>query len=185
MKEPKERFSKLERAFKILEYLKNNSDSEHTVTQAALRRESEIEPYMGDKETYNDTIVKMAMALNFDEYGVKPEDEWKLIFKDFVKKFGSESLDESDSEDEYDDNQTMRIRGLYYNHTFTYEEINSMIESILFSKTIDTESANKIIEKIENNLTTKFYKKGAKNICRVKEPVLADREILRKNLLTI
>ena len=60
-----------------------------------------------------------------------------------------------------------------------------MIESILFSKTIDTESANKIIEKIENNLTTKFYKKGAKNICRVKEPVLADREILRKNLLTI
>lgn len=41
----------------------------------------------------------------------------------------------------------MRIRGLYYNHTFTYEEINSMIESILFSKTIDTESANKIIEK--------------------------------------
>lgn len=53
----------------------------------------------------------------------------------------------------------MRIRGLYYNHTFTYEEINSMIESILFSKTIDTESANKIIEKIENNLTTKFYKK--------------------------
>ena len=165
MKEPKERFSKLERAFKILEYLKNNSDSEHTVTQAALRRESEIEPYMGDKETYNDTIVKMAMALNFDEYGVKPENEWKLIFKDFVKKFGAESLDESDSEDEYDDNQTMRIRGLYYNHTFTYEEINSMIESILFSKTIDTESANKIIE--------------------IKEPVLVDREILRENLLKI
>ena len=147
MKEQKERFSKLERAFKILEYLKLNSDSEHTVTQAALRRESEIEPYLGDKETYNDTIVKMAMALNFDEYGVKSENEWKLIFKDFVKKFGAESLDESDSEDEYDDNQTMRIRGLYYNHTFTYEEINSMIESILFSKTIDTESANKIIKK--------------------------------------
>ena len=44
----------------------------------------------------------------------------------------------------------MRIRGLYYNHTFTYEEINSMIESILFSKTIDTESANKIIEKLKS-----------------------------------
>ena len=86
MKEQKERFSKLERAFKILEYLKLNSDSEHTVTQAALRRESEIEPYLGDKETYNDTIVKMAMALNFDEYGVKSENEWKLIFKRFRQK---------------------------------------------------------------------------------------------------
>ena len=80
MKEEKERYSKLERAFKILEYLKVNSDSEHTVTQAALRREPEIEPYLGDKETYNDTIVKMAMALNSDEYGVKSEDEWKLVF---------------------------------------------------------------------------------------------------------
>ena len=88
MKEQKERFSKLERAFKILEY----SDSEHTVTQAALRRESEIEPYLGDKETYNDTIVKMAMALNFDEYGVKSENEWKLIFKDFVKNSGLNRL---------------------------------------------------------------------------------------------
>ena len=116
MKEQKERFSKLERAFKILEYLKLNSDSEHTVTQAALRRESEIEPYLGDKETYNDTIVKMAMALNFDEYGVKSENEWKLIFKDFVKKFGAESLDESDSEDEYDDFQYGRLKTLevYY-----------------------------------------------------------------------
>ena len=55
----------------------------------------------------------------------------------------------------------------------------------MFSKTIDTESANKIIKKIENNLTTKFYKKGAKNICRIKEPVLVDREILRENLLKI
>lgn len=181
MKEQKERFSKLERAFKILEYLKLNSDSEHTVTQAALRKNPEMEQYLGDKETYNDTIVKMAMALNSEEYGIKPEKEWKLVFKDFTRRFGESSLYEDDS----DDNQKMRIRGLYYNHTFSYDEINSIIESILFSKTIDTKSANEIIKKIENNLTTKFYKKSAKNICRVKEPVLANRETLRKNLLTI
>lgn len=185
MKEQKDRYSKIERAFKILEYLKANSDSEHTVTQAALRKKPEIEQYLGDKETYNDTIVKMAMALNFDDYGVKPEDEWKLIFKDFIKMYGESSLDENESEEDSDENQKMRIRGLYYNHTFSYDEINSMIESILFSKTIDTKAANEIIKKIENNLTTKFYKKGAKNICRVQEPVLADRKILRKNLLTI
>ena len=185
MKEQKDRYSKIERAFKILEYLKANSDSEHTVTQAALRKKPEIEQYLGDKETYNDTIVKMAMALNFDDYGVKPEDEWKLIFKDFIKMYGESSLDENESEEDSDENQKMRIRGLYYNHTFSYDEISSMIESILFSKTIDTKAANEIIKKIENNLTTKFYKKGAKNICRVQEPVLADRKILRKNLLTI
>ena len=79
----------------------------------------------------------------------------------------------------------MHIDGLYYNRTFSYDEINSIIEGILASKTLDTKSADKLIEKVEQNLTTKFYKKGAKRICKVMEPELADREQLRINLLTI
>lgn len=184
MEESKERYSKLERAYRILEYLKKNSDSEHTITQASLRKVPDLEKYLGDKETYNDTIVKIAMAMNLEEYGAKPEGEWKIIFKDFKKIYGESSLDEN--EENSDDEQTkMRIRGLYYNHTFSYEEINSLIEGVLFSKTLDSKTANELVEKIENNLTTNFYPKGAKRICKVQEPVLADREILRKNLLTI
>ena len=75
-----ERYSKIERAYRILEYLRRNSDKEHTITQASLRKNPEISPYVGDKETYNDTIVKLAEALNFDEYAVKPEENWKIIF---------------------------------------------------------------------------------------------------------
>lgn len=186
MEEQHEKYSKLQRAYRILEYLKKNSDSEHTVTQAALRRIPELEKYLGDKETYNDTIVKLAMAMNLEEHGAKPESQWKIIFKDFKKIYGESESDYSEAEDDSDENSyKMRIRGLYYNHTFSYDEINSLIEGVLFSKTLDSKSANEIIEKIENNLTTNFYQKGAKRICRVKEPVLADREILRKNLLTI
>lgn len=183
MKEKSERYSKLERAYRILEYLKKNSDSEHTITQASLRKNPEIEKYLGDKETYNDTIVKMAMAMNLSEYGTKPENEWKIIFKDFKRIFGEGSPEEND--DDSDDEIKMRIRGLYYNHTFSYEEINCLIEGVLFSRTLDSETANELVEKIENNLTTNFYPKGAKHICKVQEPVLVDKEILRKNLLTI
>lgn len=187
MKEQQGKITKLERAYKILEYLRKNSDSEHTVTQASLRRVPEMEKYLGDKETYNDTIVNMAKAMNSDEYGTtKPEEQWKIIFKDFKKKYGDSGLDDAEAEDNEDKKKTtMRIRGLYYNHTFSYEEINSLIEGVLFSRTLDSKTANEIIEKIENNLTTKFYKKGPKHICKVKEPVLADRETLRKNLRTI
>lgn len=176
--------SKIERAFKLLEYLKKNSDSENTITQASLRKISEVQNYVGDKETYNDTIVSMAAALNSSIYGMKPQSEWKLIFNDFIKYYGDETL-ENEDESESDDTPKMRIRGLYYNHTFSYDEINSIVESVLFSRTIDTKTANRIIEKLENNFTTKFYRKTAKNICRVCEPQLADRELLRKNLLTI
>lgn len=184
MKNFNEKPSKIERAYKILEYLRKNSDSEHTITQASLRKIPEIKEYLGDKETYNDTIVKLAIAMNLEEHGAKPEKEWKIIFNDFRKEYG-ESDFEDEEMDDFDDKQSMKIRGLYYNHTFSYDEINSLIESVLFSKTIDTKSANEIIEKIENNLTTKFYQRGAKCICRVREPVLADKKVLRENLLTI
>lgn len=187
MDKHQEKVTKLERAYKILEYLRKNSDSEHTVTQASLRRVPEMEKYLGDKETYNNTIVNMAKAMNTDENEtIKPEEQWKIIFKDIKKKYGDSAPDNTWADDNEDEeNTTMRIRGLYYNHTFSYEEINSLIEGVLFSKTLDSKTANEIIEKIENNLTTKFYKKGPKHICKVKEPILADREILRKNLRTI
>ena len=74
---------------------------------------------------------------------------------------------------------------LYYNHIFSYDEINSLIEGILFSKTIAPEDGEKLIEKIESHLTTKFYPKGAKQICRVNEPQLADQGRIRENLKMI
>ena len=59
------RISKIERAYKLLQYLKKNSDKDHTIMQKDLRENFEIEKYVGDKETYNDTITKLAMAMNF------------------------------------------------------------------------------------------------------------------------
>jgi predicted DNA-binding transcriptional regulator YafY len=181
--------TKYERSYKILEYLMRNSDEQHTVSQADLRKVPELEPYMGNKETSNDTIVNMAMAMNFDEDGVKPEEEWKIVFQEFKKKYHNK-IDEDEIEyDEIDDlNESvprMPIRGLYYRHTFSYDEINSLIESVLFSKTLDTQTAHTLMDKIENNLTTKFYRRGAKRICKIQEPVLQDKERMRENLLTI
>ena len=51
--------------------------------QKDLRENFEIEKYVGDKETYNDTITKLAMAMNFDEYGIKPEKDWRIVFNDW------------------------------------------------------------------------------------------------------
>ncbi|GAA4077092.1 WYL domain-containing protein [Amphibacillus indicireducens] len=176
--------TKFERSYRILEYLKKHTDSEHTITQAALRRVPEVAEYIGDKETYNDTVVNMAMAMNFDQYDVKPREDWKIIFKEFERQFGSD-VEDDDFDDELDSPPRMPIRGLHYNHLFSYEEINALIEGILFSKTVDTETANQLISKIEDNLTTKYYPTGPKKICTVQEILLVDRDILRDNLLTI
>lgn len=53
------------------------------------------------------------------------------------------------------------------------------------AKTLDTKSAGRLIEKVEQNLTTHFYQKGPKQICKVMDPEFTDREQLRINLITI
>ena len=52
--------NKFERSYKILEYLKKNSDSKHTIARKDLEKVEEIKEYLGYKSTFNDTIVDMA-----------------------------------------------------------------------------------------------------------------------------
>lgn len=174
--------SKYERSYRILEYLKKNTDQEHKVKQSDLRKIEYLKQYIGNKETFNDTIVNMANAMNSDSNErINPEEEWRIVFDAFAKRYGSEGTEEEDEEG----TQRMPIRGLYYNHIFSYDEINSLIEGILFSKTMTPEDGEKLIEKIESHLTTKFYPKGAKQICRVNEPQLTEKGRMRENLKLI
>ena len=149
--------ARFERMFRVFEYLKNNTDSENPTTQAKMRKDKEISEYIGDKQTFNRLIKDMAMTMNSDEHGYKKESEWKIFFQDFKKYYG-DNADDLEGDEIYND--TMHIVGLYYNRTFSYNEINTLIEGVLSSRIIDTKTADELIRKIEDNLTTKFYKKS-------------------------
>lgn len=190
MKEKKKAKPKFERTYKILEYLKKNSDELHPVEQRRMRKDPMIADYLGDKGTFNRTIKEMARVLNADdEAGYKREEDWKLYFDDFRKRYG-DSVDEFDLEDDSDDwwedeDKDMHLDGLYYKRTFSYEEINDLIDGIWANRTLDSKAAEALVKKVEENLTTKFYKKGPKQICKVQEPELADRGLLKQNMWTI
>lgn len=171
--------------YRVLEYLKKNTDSENTTTQAKMRASKEITEYIGDKQTFNRLIKDMARTMNSGEYGYKKESEWKIYFEDFKNYYGddADNLENDESDEVYDD--TMRIVGLYYNRTFSYNEINTLIEGVLSSRTIDTKTADELIKKIENNLTTNFYKKVYKQICKIQEPEIIDRTLLKENLIIL
>lgn len=175
--------ARFERMFKIWEYLRRNTDSKHPTTQAKMRTESDVADFIGDKETFNRLIKDMARAMNSDEYGDKAEEEWRIFFDDYKRYHGNDvnNLDIEDDEDE----PSMHIKGLYYNRTFSYEEINILIEGVLTTKTIDSKTTRNLIEKVEKSLTTKFYKRGPRQICKVYEPELVDKEVLRQNLIII
>ena len=89
----------------------------------------------------------------------------------------------NDEEDELDEKPgRLPVRGLHYQHTFSYEEVNALTEGVLFSRTLDTKTANQMVWKTEENPTTRFCKKWPKNICTVRETVLGNRKHLRENL---
>ncbi len=186
-----DRETRFMRMFKIWDYLKRNTDREHPITKEEMRGDEAIEKYLGDKQTFNRLIKDMAWAMNCDETGFKPREEWKLFFKSFEKyceeweKSLDEEIDGGDEAFESYNDRSMRLGKLYYNRTFSYAEIDALIESIWASGTLDTATSERLVEKIEKNLTTKFYKKKMRHICKVMIPELADREQLRENLLTI
>src|SRR5699024_12097008 len=108
-------------------------NKENKVKKTDMRKIENMKQYIENKETFNDTIVNMANAMNSDSNErINPEEEWRIVFDAFAKRYGSEGTEEEDEEG----TQRMPIRGLYYNHIYSYDVINSLIEVILFSKTM-------------------------------------------------
>lgn len=159
-----------ERDYRILEYLRKNTDIDHKTSRAIMEKDPVICEYLGKhKSTFNRLIRDMALALNGNE-----EDSWRIIYDDYIRQLR-----------DFEVLNSIHIKNLYYNHTFSYDEIDSLIEGILFSKTLDDKSKRRLIDKIEENLTSKHYKEKARGICTVYEPQFIDNNQLRENLLVI
>lgn len=180
-----------ERCWRILEYLRRNTDREHTVTHKELQADEDLGPYVKDIDTLKDAVFDIATAMNSDAMEVTlPPDQWKIVYKAYSAAYGGNDDENLEEEDEDEEKPPKKKRGLpikdlYYRHDFTYDEVNTLIEGVLFSRTLSTQDANELVEKIKENLTTAFYPQIPKNICTVRETVLADRGQLRENLLLI
>jgi predicted DNA-binding transcriptional regulator YafY len=191
--------SSFERSWRILEYLRRNTDAEHPVRGLSTLLKDcealELSSYISQKDTFKSTVRNMAIALNSDADGhILPQDQWKLVYKDFLERYGA--TDENGSMEDEEDLEAPEgtpakrtvsppVKDLFYRRTFSYDEINSLIEGVLSSRTLDTREARRLVRKIEQNLTTKFHPKGPKSIYKVRESIPADWELVRENLLRL
>ena len=159
-----------ERDYNILEYLRKHTDKNHPTSQSMMKVDTRICDYLGKHtSTFNQLIKDMAIALNGEE-----ESTWRIVYDDYIRQYR-----------DFEELNSIHIKNLYYNHTFSYEEIDDLIEGVLFSKTIDDQAKRQLIDKIEENLTSEFYSKKARGICTVYEPALMDNTQLRENLQII
>lgn len=180
--EEKIKSSQIEQGLRVLEYLRQNTDEMHPVTQAQLRKDKKIGKYIPYRTTFNANIVRMAEILNNQEDGrAKEEKDWRIVYEGLKLDDTEDGID-----DDIEDDDIKRVVGkLYYNPIFDYDEIDAMIEGIQFSKTLTSDVVNELVKKIEENLVSKYYKKGPKKICTGLEIPMVDKEHVRANLLTI
>lgn len=200
MPEKKTKPSNFERSWNILEYLRKNTDAEHPVRSlsALLKDYAELEKYISDKDTFKSAVWNMANTLNsgVDEC-MLPQDQWKLVYDAYLEKFGAaDEADSSEPTGDEDDGDAPKktsgkrkvdppVNNLFYRHAFSYDEISSLIEGVLFSRTLSTSQANLLVKKIKQNLTSKFYPEVPEHICKVRETVPVNWERLWENLLLI
>lgn len=179
--------SQFQRIYKLLEYLKRNTDENHRVRQEELRQVDELKGILGDKTTFGANMERLSETLNTDSAEhLKDISEMEIIYDRLIRKnglFDEDDLDEFiDEDDELADKGHLKIGRIYYKSPFTYEEVNRMIEGLLFLDTIDTKECNQIIEKIESKLTSKFYKQSHKLVSKVYKTPMNDIATLQKKL---
>ena len=110
------------------------------------------------------------------------------MYDGYAKLYGDVMDDEDVSgKDGSDEKSGSRVQysNLYYVPEFSYEEIDALIEAVQLSRTLSAEETEHIISTLEDNFTSEYYRKGARRVCKINGKECCDRNVLRKNLLTI
>lgn len=169
--------SNIELAFKILAYLKENTDEEHRVTQIKIMEALKVPSKPGallptSARTFQATIQKMMKAVNPVEYNGNNLDDYLIRDRNlhneitqYNEEKPSDELD-NDSEDSDEDFETDNIlekkkadaiTDLYYGHAFSHDELDDLIENVYISKTISSDRKLSLITKLKK-LSSSNYK---------------------------
>ncbi len=165
------------RCVKLLDYLKHNTDRNHTVSQEKLRSDFEISEHLGSKSSFNSRVRDLALALNTDESGdLLPLSDWRIGFN-ALKKYYETHNGETDEDTIKSELRT--IRNIYYNHPFTEDEVTDIINSIHSNKMLESRDVKRLIGKAKQELASKYYKEPQYHIDHKEQ---TDTELLQKNL---
>lgn len=177
---------------RFVDYLKKHTDEEHPLHTIADIKGlfDDMRLCAGAENTIRKRLREIAEAYNTDENERDlPQSEWRINFDGYKEQDRGEDVSEenNDTDSEKKDVKLGSYKGIYYIPEFSYEQIDTIIEAVQFSRTISGEEADKIISTLEEKFVSEHYKKkrGEHRVCKVYEKAACDREHLRENLLTI
>lgn len=148
----------------ILKILKEETDEYTTISQQEIRELMEDSDNSCPERTLLDYLKVMVRELNPQEFNPpklnrleEAEDEknldinnYKIIVKGLKEKLRAREQGLKEGE------KTLKLVDLQFNHTFSFDEINQLIEAVLFLKNINTDEKEILIKKLKT-LSSKNY----------------------------
>lgn len=188
-------FSFIGRILTILKILQEETDEYTTISQTEIKNLMEEYEHPCSERTLTDYLKVMMKELNpEDEDGVVDSlygiEDYKIIVKGLEDKLHARDIGLK-----REGSKKLQLRKLRYNQLFSFEELNQIIEAVLFLKNIDTSTKEKLIKKLQKVTSMNYPKyspfiseitgKISTNISNVYEDSRVDEVMVRKNLKII
>lgn len=195
MKKTVHDFEFIGRIIAILKILQEHTDENTMISQ------TEILEMMNEREqpcsarTLADYLKVMMKELNPEEADGFVDDKYTIGDYKIITKGLEEKLRARDLGLKKEGAKKLQIRSLQYNHLFSFDELNQMIEAVLFLKNIDAKEKENLIEKLQTLSSVNYPKyspfisettgKLTTSISSVFEEPSVDGVVVRENLKVI
>lgn len=188
-------FEFIGRIIEIFKILQEQTDECTMISQVeilALMKENE---YPCSKRTLADYLKVMMKELNPEEADGFVDEKFTISDYKIIPKGLEEKLDARDNGRKKEGAKKLQLRKLRYNHIFSFDELNQIVEAVLFLKNIDAQAKERLIRKIQTLSSVNYPKyspfisettgKISTSISGVFENSRIDEFVVRENLKII
>ncbi|WP_461815847.1 WYL domain-containing protein [Faecalimonas sp.] len=185
-------FDFIGRILEILRILQEETDEHTTISQSEILRLMKKHDYPCSARTLADYLKVIMKELN-------PEDEDGYVDKRYtvsdyriIPKGLEEKLHARDLGLVHEGSKKLQLRDLRYNQLFSFDEMNQIVEAILFVKNIDSAKKEALIQKLQTLSSVNYPKyspfisettgKISNSLTSVFEDSRIDEVVVRNNL---
>lgn len=183
------------RIFDILKILREKTDEYTTISQPEILKLMEEHEHPCSPRTLTDYLKVMMKELNPEEEDGFVDDIFTISDYKIIPKGLEEKLHARNIGLEKEGSKKLQLRSLRYNHLFSFDELNQIIEAVLLLKNIDQDSKECLIRKLQTLSSENYTKyspfisettgKISKGISGVFEESTVDEKVVRENLKII
>lgn len=185
-------FSFIGRILDILKILQEETDEYTTISQTRIKALMEEHEHPCSERTLTDYLKVMMKELNpEEEEGVVDSsctiEDYKIIVKGLEEKLEARARGFKK-----EGSKKLKLRELRYNQLLSFEELNQIVEAVLFLKNIDAAAKEKLIKKLQKVTSVNYPRyspfisettgKISTSISNVYEDSRIDEVVVRKNL---